>query len=203
MSDMTLRIRVQKWAIVLLILFGVPALIIWLCMPYLDLSRASYLVSIHEYRAALKTLNRSIEFNGNLAAAYTRRGWVYDRLGQLEKAKEDFATALRLDPSSWEAFNNRAWLEYQKGDLENAMKDANQAVLHAPDCAYAYDTRGVVLMALSQSNEALVDFNKSLELNPTYGAALYHRGRCNDLLKNVDASSNDFRLAADLGYTHD
>lgn len=203
MSMSSMRLRAQKWTIVLLILFGVPALLIWVCMPYLDLSRAVYLANQHQYQAAIKTLDRAIAFNAGLETAYVRRGSVHDRLGDSDKALADFNTALRLKADDWEAYNNRAWVEYELSNLEAAFRDADTAVSNCGHCPVALDTRGVILLAQRQYDKALSDFSAAIQLDPTYAQAYYHRARTFGKIGNTEAAAKDLQTASQLGFAAD
>lgn len=201
--NVSMRIRAQKWAIVLAIFFGVPALLIWAVMPYLDLSRASYLATTRNYQQAIDTLDRAIQFNSSIPDTYTRRGWLYQQLGKPDKALEDFATAIKINPQTWDAYNNRAWLKYETGDMAEALKDAELAVSNGQSCPQAFDTRGTILLAKGESERALSDFNSAISLNSTYAPAYFHRSQCLEKAGVLAPSKRDAQMAADLGYSHD
>ena len=51
-----------------------------------------------EYREALAEIDLAIEINPNLALAYARRGSIYYRLGDFQRATMNWNIALKLDP---------------------------------------------------------------------------------------------------------
>ena len=51
-----------------------------------------------EYRDALTEIDRAIDLNPNIALAYARRGSIYYKLGDLQRATMNWNIALKLDP---------------------------------------------------------------------------------------------------------
>ncbi len=58
-----------------------------------------------DYRAALKEVDAAIALNSNLALAYARRGSIYYKLGDLERATINWNLALKIDPDYDEVRN--------------------------------------------------------------------------------------------------
>ena len=59
----------------------------------------------NEYHLALKELDKTIKYLPNLAAAYARRGSIYYKLGELDRATINWNRALQLDPEYEEVKN--------------------------------------------------------------------------------------------------
>jgi Tfp pilus assembly protein PilF len=51
-----------------------------------------------EYRDALIEIDKAINLNPNIALAYARRGSIYYKLGDLQRATMNWNIALKLDP---------------------------------------------------------------------------------------------------------
>ena len=51
-----------------------------------------------EYRKALDEIDKAIELNPNIALAYARRGSIYYKLGDFQRATMNWNIALKLDP---------------------------------------------------------------------------------------------------------
>jgi tetratricopeptide (TPR) repeat protein len=80
---------------------------------------------------AMGDFTRAIELNGNFAAAYLNRGYVYARLakdGASDKAIEDFSEALRVDPGCVPAYASRAWQYNRKQEYDAAILDCARAL---------------------------------------------------------------------------
>ena len=72
-----------------------------------------------DYREALKEVDLSLEFNPNMALAYARRGSIYYKLGDVQRAKINCNLALRYDPEYTDVRN------ILKALNENQLKSAN------------------------------------------------------------------------------
>ncbi len=62
------------------------------------LSKSLRLFYEQEYKEALKEANRAIELNPELAIAYARKGSIYFKLGDQQRATINWNIALKLDP---------------------------------------------------------------------------------------------------------
>ena len=62
------------------------------------LSRSLRYFYSSQYRSALEEVETAIEFNPNLALAYARRGSIFYKLGDTERAVMNWNVALQLDP---------------------------------------------------------------------------------------------------------
>ena len=51
-----------------------------------------------EYREALAEVDKAIDINPNIAIAYARRGSIYYKLGEHQRATMNWNIALKLDP---------------------------------------------------------------------------------------------------------
>jgi len=72
-----------------------------------------------DYREALKEVDLSLELNPNLALAYARRGSIYYKLGDVQRATINWNLALRLDPEYSDVRN------ILKALHENKLKSAS------------------------------------------------------------------------------
>ncbi|PIZ68296.1 MAG: hypothetical protein COY19_04095 [Candidatus Marinimicrobia bacterium CG_4_10_14_0_2_um_filter_48_9] len=62
------------------------------------LSRSLRLFYNEQYPEALAEVNQALELNPNLALAYARRGSIYYKMGQLDRATINWNLALQIDP---------------------------------------------------------------------------------------------------------
>ncbi|MCF7806889.1 MAG: hypothetical protein K9M49_09795 [Candidatus Marinimicrobia bacterium] len=69
------------------------------------LSRSLRLFYNEEYEDALIEINEALEFNPNLALAYARRGSIYYKLNQIDRATINWNIALQIDPGYDEVRN--------------------------------------------------------------------------------------------------
>jgi len=69
------------------------------------LSRSLRLFYNEKYEQALAEVNQALELNPNLALAYARRGSIYYKMGDLERATINWNLALQIDPAYDEVRN--------------------------------------------------------------------------------------------------
>ena len=69
------------------------------------LSRSLRYFYTGDYRGALQEVEATLELNPNLALAYARRGSIYYKLGELDRATINWNRALQLDPEYEEVKN--------------------------------------------------------------------------------------------------
>jgi tetratricopeptide (TPR) repeat protein len=69
------------------------------------LSRSLRLFYNEEYEDALIEINEALEYNPNLALAYARRGSIYYKLNQIDRATINWNIALQIDPGYDEVRN--------------------------------------------------------------------------------------------------
>ena len=62
------------------------------------ISRSLRYFYAEEYREALTEIDKAIAINPNIALAYARRGSIYYRLGDFQRATMNWNIALKLDP---------------------------------------------------------------------------------------------------------
>ena len=69
--------------------------------------------------------------------AYHNRGRSYDKLGQHQRAIEDYDKVIELDPNNAEAYNNRGSSYHSLGQNERATEDFDKAIELDPNNAEA------------------------------------------------------------------
>src|SRR5262249_30908489 len=69
--------------------------------------------------------------------ALIARAGSFTRRDQIDRAIEDYNSALRLDPSQADLFNARGELSWKKGDRPKALSDFAAAIKLVPDHAAA------------------------------------------------------------------
>jgi TolB-like protein/class 3 adenylate cyclase len=102
------------------------------------LAQAAWAVAIvlRDLTSARQLVDRALDLNPNLAAAWTTNGWINIWLGHPEIALEHLARARRLDPGQVSA--NPKWVAiatayFFLGRYEEALAVAEQMLRHSPD----------------------------------------------------------------------
>lgn len=114
----------------------------------------------------LEDYNKAIEMNPNSAEAYSKRGIVYGRLKEYEKAMEDYNKAIELEPNFSSAYFNRGCVYKEMKQDEKALAEFNKVIELQPKYSAAYNNRGYIYLEQKKYDEALSDFNKAIEIDP-------------------------------------
>lgn len=103
------------------------------------------------------------------------RARIHVAMGRPERALDDYATLLRLEPTNSEAHLDRGVLLQRLGRATEALEAYDDAALWSPPYTEAYFNRALVLRALGREDEALLDLTHVLALAPRHAAALVNR----------------------------
>jgi hypothetical protein len=98
-------------------------------------------------------------------------GVMCGQKGSMDKAREEFQAALRIDPGNAEAHNNLGVVCRLEGRMEEAMREYQAALRTAPDYADAHNNLGVIYRQWGRMDEARTEFQTALRLNPSHGVA--------------------------------
>jgi tetratricopeptide (TPR) repeat protein len=154
-------------------------------------AEANRLLKTAHVREALPYLNRAIHLQPGFLFAYSRRGYVYAALAELEaghatqqttreRALADYSTAIDqgrkhgLMAAPW--YNNRGVLYRQLQDHERALQDFSTALRIDPGYTLAWQNRAQVRRALGDWEGAVADLTQVIGLEPEVGKWYCQRG---------------------------
>lgn len=119
----------------------------------------------------LDYFNRII-FNNDLDhSAYYGRGFLYQKLGDYEKAMVDYQKAIDLRSSYYPAFYNAGYILYLQQNWERAIEHFRLAVKFAPDLARGYYMIGLCNELRENKEQALKFYNMTLQVDPDFAKA--------------------------------
>jgi hypothetical protein len=124
----------------------------------------------------LKSLDDRVRRNPRDAVGFYRRGQLYARYGDFNRAIADLDEAIRLKPDDPEAFNNRCWARTMLGDTSRALQDCDSALKLRPAYGDALDSRGLINLKLCKNADALADYESAVKYNPRQASSLFGRG---------------------------
>jgi hypothetical protein len=124
----------------------------------------------------VKSLDGRVRRNPRDAVGFYRRGQLYARYGDFNRAIADLDEAIRLKPDDPEAFNNRCWARTMLGDTSRALQDCDSALKLRPAYGDALDSRGLINLKLCRDAEALADYESAVKYNPRQASSLFGRG---------------------------
>jgi tetratricopeptide (TPR) repeat protein len=120
-----------------------------------------------DYRGSVKLLDEVIATDP-LPQVYTSRGAAYAKIGDFDKAIDDFGAAIRLNGEFADAFRNKGRVYHQKAMLsrarggeieaqallEQAVQDFGFAVRYAPEDPRGHAFLGLSLKELGEETKA-------------------------------------------------
>jgi tetratricopeptide (TPR) repeat protein len=147
--------------------------------------------------AALASIKRAIELNGEEPNYHNNLGTVYRALGKLDEAIVCYRYAVGLRPDFAAAFNNLGATLLQKGESAQAQRALERALEATPDYAGAWFNLGNVLAARDEHAKAVEHYRRTLTLDPHHIDALNNLGAAlGELGENVEAASCYQRVLA-------
>jgi tetratricopeptide (TPR) repeat protein len=165
-----------------------------------------------DYIKAIEAFTSAIALDPTRCDAYTERSIDYQRIGELEKAKDDLDKSLTLQCSN--EFRGDAYYyayfvigkEYfEKQKYYDAIDPFNKAekfydhwgVYKKIDSIYTW--RGLAYQRLAQYDKSLKDFDKALTIDPDNGLIYANMGSSYYGLGNKKQSRIYFKKGCDLG----
>jgi len=112
----------------------------------------------------------------DFTTALYNRGIHLTRLGEIERAIEDFSRVIQIRTVDRQAYNGRGNAYFLKGDLERAIQDYDAQIKIDPLHDNAYNGRGRAYAALGQFDRAIADYDKQIEIDGQHNDAYNNRG---------------------------
>ncbi|GEM_PF-4969060 len=105
---------------------------------------------------------------------YYAMGKYFFYQGRLEKAKEAFTDAVRLDPGHVDALNGLGAVFDRLGQYDSAEKAYRAALLKDPKAAHVWANLGYSLLLAGKAGDALEPLQKAVGLDPDNAVARQH-----------------------------
>lgn len=101
-------------------------------------------------------------------------GLLFARQGKMERARDEFLAALRIDPGSADVRYNLGRVYAETGDLIAAVAEYEHALTVAPDLIDAHYELGLSYAELGRIADGISEFETVLRLNPQDSEARGH-----------------------------
>ena len=150
--------------------------------------------------------------NQKYADEYYQQGLVFYKSMEYERAVDNFAKALEINPKDKENYKfyfmrGRSYLKNRQYD--QAVNDFNSALEKCPDRDketrfLIFESRGNAYHALNKKDEAIKNFSDAIALNPEHAHIkyiYYNRGWVWQNKEEYQKASNDFYAALDIDST--
>ena len=136
-------------------------------------------------------LNRRGELLAQQANQLRSRGEESQSTGLEQRALQDFAGSIQLDPQ-WRAYHNRGVSYALLGRVSEALEDFGQAVRRNPQQTGSHFNRAELLLDLGRSQEADQEYTAVLERDPADAAARLGRAHARFYQRRFAEALRDF-----------
>jgi predicted Zn-dependent protease len=141
--------------------------------PRLALIAGAIALASRDFRAALEVLKYAAHVEPTLPSVHTLLGTVLRRLGDLDRAEDEYRKATGQNPSDVHALDGLAAICIERRDFSEAANLALEALDRDMQFFTAHYRLGVALAQLDRPNEAIAALEISAKLNARAAAPYY------------------------------
>lgn len=163
---------------------------LWSCAAERSPSaRAHYMLSAArlssgEYRQALRSVDRALELDPEMAQALNARGAILATLGRMPEAAASFERGIAVRPDLWEAHENLGSVLMAQDRADEAMASWRRALEFNPTAVKAHLGLARACRAAGRGDEALEHYDSALRLWPSEGWLKAERNAFEEAWKN-------------------
>jgi Flp pilus assembly protein TadD len=143
-------------------------------------------------------LTEFIRTNPKSSSAFVRRGWVWQGLGDLEKAIADFNEAIRLNPTDAQAYYGLGFAWDDKKEYDKAIASFNEAIRLNPRVSIFFVNRGYSWWNQKEYDKAIADYSEAIHVDSKNVEAFQFRGMAWRDKTDYDKAIADFDEAIRL-----
>lgn len=150
---------------------------------------------------------RSPDSSEGSAGSNARAADALVRQGAFDRALDEYAVVIRLDPQSSAGYLGRGVIYSKMREFKRAIADYTEAIRLDPRSAPAYRNRGRDLLVTGAVKRAITDFTSAVQLEPNDHQAYCDRATAYNRIARHRAALADaneaIRLAPDFYLGHD
>lgn len=150
--------------------------------------------SLKSYEQAIENLNQALLLTSDKSLQtkiYTRRGRIYQQMGEQTLALQNLHQALVFLPRNCNIYNACAIAHIRLQEYHLAIQACNWAISINNALPYIYDTRAIAYLGLNNLRQARLDLARAWELDPHSIACGWHREWLRLCQENPDGASVD------------
>lgn len=157
--------------------------------------KATFLFLMGQSAQALESFNEALVHEPSLIPAWVRKASVDVELGSLERAMQDFSTALALNDAEPDIYYHRAQVYNVTEQHHLAIEDYRKSIELDPSfifshvqLAVAIFKTGDVARAMEMFEGYLLEHRECAEVHNYYGELLFAESKFEDAMKRFDAA---------------
>ncbi|WP_271606310.1 tetratricopeptide repeat protein [Bradyrhizobium sp. CCBAU 11434] len=154
--------------------------------------------------ACTRAIQSGVYDDQDLSDLYHHRGYSWSWTSyadRVDRAFDDYAEAIRIDPKAVSSLLNRAGIYNQRHDYDRAIADVDRAFeggLSNYGKRVGYGERGYAYQAKGDLDRAITDYTDSLQLDANNASALCARGYAYLIKGDPDSAIADYDKAIAL-----
>jgi tetratricopeptide (TPR) repeat protein len=141
-----------------------------------------------QFERAVELIGRSLQIQGNVAAAFNNYGNAFKGLRNYEAALENYDKAIALDGNYADAYFNRGVTLVALNQLDEGILSYDQAIATRPDYSEAHYDKSLALGHMDRLEAALSSYESAIAIEPQYAEAHLDRGVTLVALNQLDAA---------------
>lgn len=120
--------------------------------------------NLKNVKEALDNFLKSLEINPNYRDTYAWIGVVYNKMGEISKAKKYLMKSFNMDEDDYIVLEHLGWNAFLEKDYKRAQEYTEKSVEINPENKDGYYNLGEIFMAMKKQTKAKKMFEKSAEL---------------------------------------
>lgn len=153
-----------------------------------------------EYELAVQTYTENLKLKPTDVTLLYNRGRAFQEMGDLNKARVDFESALAYDPKNFQILLSLAAVQLEEKNYASALLYATKAEEISGAPAMASFLKGRALHQLGLPEDALKAYGNAIQIDKDFGQAYLNRGLLKVALDRNKQACEDFKLASVLEY---
>ena len=154
----------------------------------------------HDYKGAVKDLDKSISLKPDYCDAYVYRADLRTRRNNYDGALSDYNMAIGNGMENEKVYRLRAELHCEMGNPQDALADYDKALQFEPQSMKLLSARGKIKHDMGDFYGAIADFEKMIGIKPEDGSTYFLRGQSRQGIEDYAGAQKDFTQAIRLGF---
>ncbi len=125
-------------------------------------------LEMREYEQARPYLEEAVQIKPDEAAGWFNLGFVYEQLGDLDKAEKAYKESLKLNPDDYKLKSYLANLYFKSGKSREAFELNEQMAKTRPDWDQPYINMGNYYLQMQDTLRAISQWEQAIERYPQY-----------------------------------
>jgi tetratricopeptide (TPR) repeat protein len=146
------------------------------------------------FELAKEAASKALEIDPGYADAYTSLALALTKVGDGQRAMDNYLKAIRCEPDNYEALNNMGELMLDRGQPDEALHYFESALANTPDAlrnAEVTVNMGLALLGMGKPDDAIERFTQALSKEPQMaeafngiGIACFQKGSFGKAIEN-------------------